>query len=603
LLLRKYLIDLLLWALAAPLALILRVGVSGEHYWLHFVVYASGGVLLKAALISYYRLHRQAWGRSGTRDLYILTRAVGICTLVLLAACFLLTPVLFVPRSLPIIEGVLALLLLGGVRLGTRAFNERGRRPTPSGSSKVLIVGAGEAGVMIAREMLRHPEAGLVPVGFLDDRIDKRRNTFVGLPVLGVVDQLVDVAGTVQADEVLIAVPSASGQFVRKVVDLARAVNLRHRIIPGVFEILSGRVDISQIRNVNVEDLLRREPVNLDTDSIAGYLRDRVVLVTGAGGSIGSEIVRQIVRFAPKKVILFGRGENSIFSIQQELQREWPEIHCVPLIGDVRDRTRLRAVFQAHRPAVVFHAAAHKHVPLMEGSPTEAVLNNVLGTRNIAEFCLEFGVPRLVNVSTDKAVNPTSVMGATKRVAEMLISSVAQRTQPQQAFVSVRFGNVLGSRGSVVPTFMAQIRAGGPVTVTHPEMERYFMTIPEAARLVLQAGGLAQNGNVYVLNMGEAVKIADLAHDVIRLSGAQDIDVVFTGIRPGEKMFEELLTSAENTQATAHSEIFIAELERVDRQSLESQVDLLIQHAVAGRPDDVRAGLRYLIPESKLSSL
>lgn len=581
----------------------LRVGFAAEKYWLHFVMYALGGIVLKAILIFYYRLHRQAWGRSGTRDLYILARAVALCTVILLAVSFLLTPVLFVPRSLPIIEGVFGLLLLGGVRLGTRAYNEQQRRPLNSGRSKVLIVGAGEAGVMIAREMLRHPEAGLVPIGFVDDRSDKRRNTFVGLPVLGFVDELVDVAIAVEADEVLIAVPSASGQFVRRVVDLARTAGVRYRIMPGVFEILSGHIDISQIRSVNVEDLLRREPVKLDTDTIAGYLRGRAVLVTGAGGSIGSEIVRQIVRFAPKKVLLFGRGENSIFTIHQELMRDWPEIQWVPLIGDVRDRARLRSIFQNHCPAVVFHAAAHKHVPLMEGNPTEAVLNNVLGTRNIADLCLEFAVPRLVNISTDKAVNPTSVMGATKRVAEMLISSSAQRAFPQQAFVSVRFGNVLGSRGSVVPTFMAQIRAGGPVTVTHPEMERYFMTIPEAARLVLQAGGLAQNGNVYVLNMGEPVKIADLAHDVIRLSGARNIDVVFSGIRPGEKLYEELLTSAEGTRTTTHSEIFIAELERVDRQQLEAQVEELIQYALGGQSEDLRAALRHMIPESKLSSL
>ncbi|AFZ66487.1 polysaccharide biosynthesis protein [Deinococcus peraridilitoris] len=601
-LLRKYLIDLSLWTLAAPLAFVLRAGMSMQMYGTQLVIYVLAGVLLKMALISHYRLNRQAWGRSGTRDLYVLARAVGVGTLTSLALCFLITPVLHVPRSIPIIEGILAALILGGVRLGTRAFNETQQRQRIEGAQKVLIVGAGEAGIMIAREMLRHPEAGLVPVAFVDDRLDKQRRTFVGLPVLGTVDMLADVVQRCKADEVLIAVPSAAGQFVRRVVDLARTAGVRYRIMPGMFEILSGQVDIAQIRNVNVEDLLRRDPVQLDTESIAGYLREQVVLVTGAGGSIGSEIVRQIARFVPRKIVLLGRGENSVFSIQQELLRDWPEVQCVALIGDVRDATRLRAIFQEQRPSVVFHAAAHKHVPLMEDSPSEAILNNIVGTRNIAELCLEFQVARLVNISTDKAVNPTSVMGATKRIAEMVISTAAQRARPEQSFVSVRFGNVLGSRGSVIPTFLTQIRAGGPVTVTHPEMRRYFMTIPEAARLVLQAGGLAQNGNVYVLDMGEPVKIADLAQDVIRLSGARNIEVVFTGVRPGEKLYEELLTTGENVGATSHRDIFVAQLERLDPSYVTARVRELEALARDGRASSARAALHQLIPESQLQA-
>ncbi len=564
------------------------------------MLYGLGGLLFKASLVLYYRLPQQAWGRVGVRDLYILARAVATGTLTLLAASFLLTPLLFVPRSLPIIEGAIALLLLGGARVITRTYNEGQRRGSTLNSRRVLIVGAGEAGTLIAREMLRHPEAGLLPVGFLDDRADKQRRTFVGLPVLGTVTQLVGVAHTARANEVLIAVPSAAGPFVRRVVDLARAAGVEYRIIPGMFEILSGQVSMSQIRNVNLEDLLRREPVRLNTDEIAEYLRGRVVLVTGAGGSIGSEIVRQIVRFSPSCVLLLGRGENSIFSIQQELLREWPEIKQVALIGDVRDLRRLRAVFDTYRPAVVFHAAAHKHVPLMEHNPSEALLNNVVGTRNVVDLCLAYGVTRLVNISTDKAVNPTSVMGATKRIAEMIVSSAAQRAQPHQAFVSVRFGNVLGSRGSVVPMFMDQIRAGGPVTVTHPEMRRYFMTIPEAARLVLQAGGLAENGKVYVLNMGEPVRISDLARDLIRLSGARDIDVVYSGTRPGEKLYEELLTTGEHAGATSHQEIFTAQLERVEAAYIQARVTELEQLARDGHAAQARAALHALIPESKL---
>ena len=597
----KYAIDLSLWTLAAPLAFWLRIGETSVDEWRHLLVYGLTGFMLKAALIWHYRLYRQTWGRVGVRDLYALGRAVAAGTLTLLAFSFLLTPLLVVPRSTPIIEGVLALLFLGGARVVTRSLNERQRQRQrhTEGLRLVLIVGAGEAGVMIAREMLRHPEAGLLPIGFLDDEPTKRRTSLVGLPVLGTVKDLVGVAKQRQADEVLIAAPSAPGHFVRRVVDLAREAGVGHRIMPGVFEILSGQVAISQIREVKLEDLLRREPVRLNTDEIAGFLRGRVVLVTGAGGSIGSEIVRQIVRFLPKEVILFGRGENSVFQIQQELLRDWPEIAQVALIGDVRDRPRLREVFRIHRPEVVFHAAAHKHVPLMEFSPGEAILNNVLGTLNVAELSLEHRVRRLVNISTDKAVNPTSVMGASKRVAEMVISAVSARAEPDQAFVSVRFGNVLGSRGSVVPTFLSQIRAGGPITLTHPEMRRYFMTIPEASRLVLQAGGLAENGRTYMLNMGEPVKIADLAHDLIRLSGAQDIEVVYSGMRPGEKLYEELLTPSENVDATRHSEIFTARLSPVDVVWIGQQVAELAGHARAQDGDAIRRLLHQLIPENK----
>lgn len=499
--------------------------------------------------------------------------------------------------------GVLGLLLMGGIRLVARLTSERVRLQAAPQRQRVLIVGAGDAGSLIAREMQRHPEAGLEPIGFLDDEPRKIRGRVVGLPVFGPIDDLVTVAKREQAQEILIAVPSADGQFVRRVVSLARDTGLRYRIIPGMFEILSSDVTISQIRDVNLEDLLRRPPVRLNTAEIASYLKGRVILVTGAGGSIGSEIIRQLAVFGPSTVLLFGRGENSIFSIQQELLRTWPEIEQVGLIGDVRDAARLRAVFERYRPEVVFHAAAHKHVPLMEEAPSEAILNNVIGTQNVVDLCLEFGVSRLVNISTDKAVNPTSVMGASKRVAEMVVSAGAARARDAQAFVSVRFGNVLGSRGSVVPTFMAQIRAGGPITVTHPEMVRYFMTIPEAARLVLQAGGLAENGKVYVLDMGEPVKIADLAHDVIRLSGAWNVDVVYSGIRPGEKLYEELLTTSEGADATTHSEIFSARLAQVNEYQIIDNVQALRSAAQKNDEHKIRHLLSEMIPENKFGSI
>lgn len=602
----KFLIDMGLWAMATLLAYLFRkpsIVSSGVPWnvWAYLVL----SLLVMGVLAWRHHLPRQTWQRAGLLDLRLLARAVALATLVMFAAGFLFQQWLQLPRSVPLLAGVLGLLLLGGVRLSARLIHESGRAQQGGERKRVLIVGAGDAGSLIAREMQRHPEAGLHPIGFVDDEPRKRGQRMVGLPVFGRVDDLIEVALRERAQEILIAVPSAPGQFVRRVVDLAREANLRYRIIPGVFEILNGNVSIGQIRDVNLDDLLRRPPVVLNTAEIAGYLRGRVVLITGAGGSIGSEIVRQLVAFAPSTVLLFGRGENSIFSIQQELVRNWPEIKQVGLIGDVRDEARLRTVFEQYRPEVVFHAAAHKHVPLMEETPSEAILNNVLGTQNVVNLALEFRVKRLVNISTDKAVNPTSVMGASKRVAEMVVSAGAARTRETQAFVSVRFGNVLGSRGSVVPTFMAQIRAGGPITVTHPEMVRYFMTIPEAARLVLQAGGLSENGKVYVLNMGDPVKISDLAHDLIRLSGAQDVDVVYSGVRPGEKLYEELLTSSEgsDTDATTHSEIYSARLERVDPLKLDRQLRDLIGAARQNEFSRIRADLSVLIPENKFGSL
>lgn len=599
----KFMIDVSLWILAGLFAYAFRKpGLITLGIPLNVWGYLFLSLLVMVVMEWRYSLHRQMWQRVGVLDLNRLARSVALATLITFALAFIFQSWLDLPRSVPLLAGILGFLLMGGARLASRLLSEQRRRTSAGEQRRVLIVGAGEAGTLIAREMQRHPEAGLAPIGFLDDEPGKQRQRFVGLPVFGQVNDLLQVARREAAEEVLIAVPSATGDFVRRVVDLSREAQVRYRIIPGVFEILSGDVGINQIRDVNLEDLLRRPAVKLNTSEIAGYLKGRIILVTGAGGSIGSEIVRQICGFEPATILLFGRGENSIFSIQQELGRNWPEIKQIGLIGDVRDESRLRSVFDEYRPQVVFHAAAHKHVPLMEQTPSEAILNNVIGTRNVVELCLEYRVERLVNISTDKAVNPTSVMGASKRVAEMIVSSGATRALELQAFVSVRFGNVLGSRGSVVPTFMAQIRAGGPITVTHPEMVRYFMTIPEAARLVLQAGGIAENGKVYVLNMGNPVKISDLAHDVIRLSGARNVDVVYSGIRPGEKLYEELLTSGEGTDATTHSEIFSAKLDEVDPKVIEIQLSIIKSHAVENKGDAIRADLARLIPENKFGS-
>jgi FlaA1/EpsC-like NDP-sugar epimerase len=602
----KFLIDLGIWCLAPFTAFFVRIDWPIPEYGRVMLVYGLITLPVKAGLIWSRGLHRQSWRSVGVRDLLLIVRVIGLATLVLYAICFLMYPIFRVPRSVPLIEGSLALLGMGGARLLSRLLSERRqRRAAPAHGRNVLIVGAGEAGVIMARELLRHPESGLVPVGFLDDEPAKAGQRYVGLPVLGTIGQLPEVARISAADEVLIAIPSAPGSVVRRVVELSQTARLRHRIIPGVYQILSGKVSISQIREVDLEDLLRRDPVRLNLEEIAGYLKDRVVLVTGAGGSIGSEIVRQVARFRPRRLILLGRGENSIFLIEQELRRAWPELEYQTVIADVRDHVKLERVFDTHRPQVVFHAAAHKHVPLMEIDPDEAVLNNVGGTRNVADLALKFGIERLVNISTDKAVNPTSVMGASKRVAEFLVQRAARLAAPGQRFVSVRFGNVLGSRGSVIPLFREQIRLGGPITVTDARMTRYFMTIPEASQLVLQAGGLADNGAVCVLDMGEPVRIVDLAHDLIRLSGfevGKDIEVVYSGLRPGEKLFEELLTAEEGTSASKHAKILVARGVAPSDATLEADLEHLFRAARERDERSIRRALSKVVPSARLEN-
>ncbi|WP_161882064.1 polysaccharide biosynthesis protein [Deinococcus alpinitundrae] len=600
----KYVIDLFIWTLAAPLAFVLRL--SGERltgYLNIILIYTLVGLLLKALMLGFSKPHLRIWHRVSLIDLQHLARAVALGGLLMVLLTFLLPVNFSVPRSVPVISTALALIGMTAVRVLTRTYVTSDRRRHGEVVRKrTLIVGAGEAGTMLAREMLNNAAAGFVPVSFLDDDPVKQGRLLMGLPINGPLSALPQVAQQLAVEEVVIAMPSVQGTLIRQLTSAARAAHLRYRILPSLGEILQGQDALFQLRDVNVEDLLRRTPVRLDLDSIARYVENRTVLVTGAGGSIGSEIVRQVARFQPHQIVLLGRGENSIFSIQQELRMNWPEVPTVAIIADVRGRDRLRQVFDQYRPEVVYHAAAHKHVPLMEAQPGEAVLNNVFGTRNIAELCLDFQVQRLVNISTDKAVNPSSVMGSTKRLAEMVVSAAAQRAKLGQAFMSVRFGNVLGSRGSVVPTFLAQIRAGGPVTVTHPDMVRFFMTIPEAARLVLQAGGLASNNNVYVLDMGQPVKIVDLARDVVQLSGARDIEIVFTGTRPGEKLYEELLTASEHVGRTTHQDIMVAALEHPHPELFGEELTVIERQALAGDGEGVRRTIRRLLPESTVNS-
>ncbi len=561
-----------------------------------FLLALAVSLALKAVAYFSFDLHRRTWSNVSFRDLGALALLGGFVAVAGSAALMIGGSAVGIPRSVAVLDGTVTFLLMAAVRAAARYRHEQHQATVvgPDFRKRVLVVGAGEAGALVARELLRHPETGMKPVAFLDDDPSKVGQRVASVPVLGRVADAARVILEREIDEVLIAIPSHGGNDVRNVIEQVRRArpNLTYKIVPGMYEVLAGKVDLKRIREVDIEDLLGRSPVHLDVGSILGYLRGKRVMITGAGGSIGSELVRQICRFEPAELILFGHGENSIYTLERELDRDWPEVRYHGVIGAIQNGARLDYVFSRYRPEVVFHAAAHKHVPLMEENPEEAIFNNVVGSRNLVQMALKYGVSHFVNISTDKAVNPTSVMGATKRLVEYLVQDAAKRAGPDQRFVSVRFGNVLGSRGSVIPIFKAQIAAGGPVTVTHPDMVRYFMTIPEAAQLVLQASGLGRNGEVYILDMGEPVKILDLARDLIRLSGLRpdiDIPIRFTGMRPGERLVEELMTEKEEGSQTRHEKIFVARAEPMDPQTLYAAVDALQDAAQRGDHQRIRA--------------
>jgi len=592
-LLQTGVVDIGLWTLATIGAFVLTFDTAIPS-WSLVVVTLLALSILKHVGSTLFDLHRQSWRKFGFHDARSLATVIVIVALVATLVAFLL-PVGTVPRALPIIDGLLSLVFMLAARGGVRYLDESRLLNPKSGrrTRHVLMIGAGEAGTMLVREMLRHPETGMAPVAFLDDDPTKTGQTIASVPVLGELADLAKVIAHKGIDEVLICMPSADGHTIRRIVELVRDVapDVACRTMPALHEILSGQVLINRIRTVAIDDLLRRPTVDLDPAGVLGYLRGKRVMVTGAGGSIGSELVRQICACGPATVILFGHGENSIYQLERELDVEWPLIEYISVIGQVQNLVRLESVFQRYRPDVIFHTAAHKHVPLMELNSEEAVFNNIIGSRNLVQLAVKHGVTHFVNVSTDKAVNPTSVMGATKRIVEMLVEASSRRAGPEQSFVSVRFGNVLGSRGSVVPMFKEQIAAGGPVTVTHPDMTRYFMTIPEAARLVLQASGQGKNGEIYILDMGEPVKILDLVLDLIRLAGLVpdvDIKVVFTGMRPGEKLYEELMTEREEAARTENDKIFVARTQPMDEVLLDRTIGELFAAALRSDGEAIR---------------
>lgn len=592
--------DLFLIALSAFAAFTARFDLA---FWQHrpeFVPYLLAAVALKPPTFMMFGLYRRYWQYTTLADVAVILGAVAASSVAMAVFVMLALGSLFFEFSRVVIvnDMFMTLLATAGIRVMIRALHESvPRKALAKGivNQRVLIAGAGAAGTMVARELARNPQLGMHPVGFLDDDPIKQSKRMGGLPVLGGLNRLREIVDSHRVDEVIIAMPTAPGPKLRELVTLCREAGVKSQTVPGVFELLTGKVGVNRLRNVEISDLLRRSPAN---KGIALELvRGRVVLVTGAGGSIGAELVRQIANASPSLLVLLGHGENSIFESEQMLRGDFPQLRIEAVIADIRDRERIRQVFNRVRPAVVFHAAAHKHVPLMEENLEEAITNNVIGTRHIVDASIESGVERLVLISTDKAVAPISGMGASKRIAELIVAQAAQRSG--RAFVAVRFGNVLGSRGSVVNTFKKQIERGGPVTVTHPEMTRFFMTIPEAVHLVLQASGLGKGGELFVLDMGQPVRIVDLAEDLIKLSGltTDEVPVVFSGIRTGEKMHEALFEEGMRGEPTAHPEVLqvkgdtAAPLERLD-----AVLDALDRAARAGDAAAIYASMRELIP-------
>ena len=604
-----FLADLVGWVLipVALLALRLESFSAVEPYLPALGWFLLLAIPIKFAALWWRGLYSRYWRYASVDELLDIVYAVVVAGVAIAILYFLVVVPLTghdprLPRSTPITDIAMTLLQVGGVRFAARAWERIKHRNADQGErSAVVIVGAGDAGSMIVRELQRNPQLKMEPVAFLDDDVRKHGTYMLGLRVEGGRGALVRTAKATNARQVIIAMPKASGAVIREIRDVCEKAHLIVKTVPAMFDILSGKVTVGALRNVDIEDLLRREPVVTDQAAVAELVRGMTVLVTGAGGSIGSELCRQIGRLGATRLILLGHGENSIFDIHNELLARFPAVEFHPVIADIRDERRIGAIFDRYRPQAVFHAAAHKHVPLMELNAEEAVTNNVGGTLNLLRHAERTGVSHFVFISTDKAVNPANVMGAAKLLAERLVHDFGERTG--KPYVSVRFGNVLGSRGSVVPFFRRQIARGGPVTVTHEEIRRYFMTIPEAVQLVLQAATLGQGGETFVLDMGEPVKIVDLARDLIRLSGLEegkDIEIVFTGLRPGEKMFEELFLDGEAYDRTTHEKIFVARNGRAARSV--PDVEALVAAVQAGQLPDVRLALGDLLVRPKRGS-
>ncbi len=570
-------IDIIMIQLSAIGALLLRFEfILPKQYFPVYQDNIFAITLIMLFAFALFNLYRSLWRYASVDELVniVFANLLGVFAIHL----FINGTGSLMPRSFYYIFFMLCTASTGGVRFMYRYFRQI-RSIQSKGTSKkkrTLIIGAGEAGNAVVREMLGNPGIHNYPVGFVDDDPNKKSMNIAGVRVFGNRYDIPTIIEKKRIDEIIIAMPNVDSSERKKIIDICKGTGCKLRTLPGVYELIDGKVSVSRIRDVDVEDLLGREPVKIDIDEMCTYIKGKTVLVTGGAGSIGSELCRQIAKYEPERIVIADINENTLYILQRELQKDCPDINLSVHIASVRDKTRMEEVFKKYRPQKVFHAAAHKHVPLMETDPVEAVKNNIFGTLNIVELSDKYKVRKFVMISTDKAVNPTSVMGATKRVAEKIIQ--AKNKESRTEFVAVRFGNVLDSSGSVIPIFKKQIAHGGPVTVTHKDIIRYFMTIPEAVRLVLQAGAMAKGGGIFVLDMGEPVKIYNLAKDLIRLSGyepGKDIKIEFTGLRPGEKLFEELLMDEEGIEKTKNKKIFIGKANNVTMQDLKPNLEML----------------------------
>ena len=567
-------------------------------------------VVIKLLVFGIFRQYRGWWRYVGISDLVGILRASLVSSLIIVAIWYVFMNTTSVRKRMPDIteieQGVFVadmfatVLLLAGLRMIIRLYYEEFRTIELGRLKRFLIIGAGNAGEALLREIHRMPVAEYEVIGFIDDDPVKQGISIHGIPLLGKVEQLPEIAKDRNIEEIAIAMPSADHNQLRRVVQVCEGTKIRFRTVPSITDIASGKFSVSQIRDIDINDLLGRESVQLDIDLIEEFARDKTILVTGGGGSIGSEMCRQLCNFNPKLLLLVEHAENPLFHIEQELRKKFPNVAMKGIICNITDKLRIESIFEKYKPQVIIHAAAHKHVPLMEINPSEAIKNNVVGTKTIADAANKYNITNFVMISTDKAVNPTSIMGSSKRIAETYIQDLNKTSNTH--FVTVRFGNVLGSNGSVVPIFKKQIANGGPVTVTHPEMKRYFMTIPEASQLVLQAATMGKGGEIFVLDMGESVKIVDLAKELITLSGfkpGEDIEIVFTGMRPGEKLFEELSIKGEDMQPTRHPKISVWKNIPMDRDKLRSGIDELVATAMTQNHNhnEIARKIKQLVPE------
>ena len=565
--------DLFSINIAFIFSIILRFGRNwGENLYQYRIVflYLSLFYIIFAIV---FKLYSRIWAYISIRDLFLITETVTV-TVVALILYFNIVMGIYFPWTVKALTWFISVSLIGGSKLIWRLYWEK-RTPLKRREKRILIVGAGNAGDTICREIEKRKDLGLL-VGFVDDDVAKIGRVIHNKKVLGPIDKINEIINKEKISVVVITIPSAKGSEIRRIINKINIQDVEIKIVPGLYELLGDKVSVSRIRDIKVEDLLNRESINLNVGKISGYIKGKKIMVTGGAGTIGKEISKQVCKFSPGELMILDHNENDLFYAERKIKEEYYDLKLYVMVADIRDRDKMNKIFKKYKPEVVFHAAAHKHVPMMEYNPDEAVSNNIIGTKNIVELADKYGVNNFVMISTDKAINPTSVMGASKQVAEKIVEMYGKKSETN--FVAVRFGNVLGSNGSVIPTFKKQIAAGGPVTVTDKDVERYFMTISEASQLVIQAGGLGIGGEVFVLDMGKPVKIVDLARNLIKLSGFipdEDIKIEFIGLRPGEKMFEELLTEEERSRVlgdSGHEKIFIAQTEEVDGEKLERNI-------------------------------